>query len=149
MRINTAIALFIAVLTVSSCVAQPSAEGKAAMILLYYEGTPRAHIPAVAWYAGKVIPRFVAGAEHDAFWKQRFDAAPKFDLTAETFNQRQSLLRGSSETQSAYVVEFLYESERPEIRYLDQRNFERVRMAFREAQIKGHEILADWPTGEK
>lgn len=54
----------------------------------------------------------------------------------------------SSETPSAYMIEFLFESERSKIRYIDLKGFEHVRSAFRAAQIKGHEILADWPTVE-
>jgi hypothetical protein len=149
MNIRNIVALFVAALTVSSCVAQPAGEKKAVMILLSYEGTPRAHIPAAAWFAGKVIPDFVAGEDHDDFWRRRFAAAPKFALTADAFAKIESLLRGSHETKSAYVVEFLFEAERPQIRYLDLKSFERVRAAFREAQIKGHEVLVDWPTAGK
>jgi hypothetical protein len=110
---------------------------------------PRAHISAAAWFAAKITPDFVAGEDHDDFWKLLFAAAPKFALTADAFTKMESLLRGLHETKSPYVVEFLFESERPEIRYLDLKSFERVRAAFRKAQIKGHEVLADWPTAGK
>jgi hypothetical protein len=147
MNIRMIIALFIATLTVSGCNARD--ETKAVMILLSYEGTPRAHIPAVAWFAGKAIPRFAADSDHDNFWKQQYSATPKFALMTDTFTQVESLLNESSETESAYVIEFLFESERPKIRYLDLKDFVRVRAAFRELKIKGHEILAEWPTTGK
>lgn len=118
------------------------------MVLFSYEGMPRAHLPAVAWFAGGAIPRYVAGTGHDGFWVRRFADVPKFALTAEAFAQVESILNNSSEAPSAYMIEFLFKSERPKIRYLDLKNFERVRSVFREAQIKGHEILADWPTPE-
>ncbi len=143
MKIRMIVALFIAALTVSGCNARD--ETKAVMILLTYEGIPRAHIPAVAWFPGNVIPRFASDAQDN----YRFAAVPKFALTAEVFTQVNVLLGESSEAQSAYVIEFLFESESPKIRYLDPKNFERVRAVFCEAQIKGHEVLAGWPTAGK
>jgi hypothetical protein len=141
------IALFVATLTVSGCNARD--ETKAVMILLSYEGTPRAHIPSVVWFAGNAIPRFAADAGHDDFWKQRFAVSPKFALTEEAFKRVEALLSESSESRSPYVIEFLFASERPKVGYLDLKKFESVRAAVREAQINGHEILVEWPTKGK
>lgn len=147
MNTRLIISLFVAALSVSGC--NTHDETKAVMILLSYQGTPRAHIPSVAWFEGNAIPRVAADAEHDDFWQQRFAAAPKFALTEKAFTQVESLLSEFNESRSSYVIEYLFESKRSKVRYLDLNKFESVRAAFREAQIKGHEVLAEWPTTGK
>ncbi len=146
MNVRTIVALSVVSLMLSGCNALN--ETRSVGILFQYEGMPRAHLPAVAWFSGSVIPRFAEGANHDNLWALRYAGVPKFALTDEVFKQVESMLNESSEAPSAYRIEFLFESERPKIRYLDLKSFERVRLAFREAQIRGHEILADWPTAE-
>lgn len=150
MSLRLIVAMFAAAITAVSCVAQPPSDRKATMILLCYEGMPRAHIPAAVWFEGKTVPIFTADeSQHDEYWKQRFATAPKFGLTVDAFATLKSLLGKSRTTKTAYVVEFLYETQRPEVRYLDLEDFERVRDALREAAVKGHEVLADWPTEGK
>lgn len=137
----------IAALALGCGAAQTSTEREPAMILFCYEGNPRAHTPAVVWFVGKTIPSPMPDAEnHDTFWKGRFDAAPKFSLDQNAYDEVGMLLRESLGTEKGpYVVEFLFESKRSVVRFVDAKNFKRLREAFQASDIKGREILTDWP----
>ena len=116
------------------------------MINLFYEGMPRAHIPAVVWFSGKSIPSVADDDEqHDEYWKIRFDSAPKFSLTQDTYDQLTTLLNDADKTRTPYVAELLYKDQRSKICYLNAKSFENLRNALKKTSIKGHEILADWP----
>ena len=116
------------------------------MIILSYEGVPRAHIPAVVWFAGKSIPLVASDdKQHDEYWQSCFDSAPKFSVTQDVYDKLTALLSNAGKTRTPHVVELLYKNQQSELRYLDANSFESLRNALKAASIKGHEILADWP----
>ncbi|WP_152032675.1 hypothetical protein [Ereboglobus luteus] len=55
-------------LITAGCVAQTSDKKTPDMIMLSYEGVPRAHIPTIVWFEGEILPVVAVEEEHDAFW---------------------------------------------------------------------------------
>jgi hypothetical protein len=119
------------------------------MIMLTHEGMPRAHIPTIIWFAGKTLPAIASNEEHDGFWKARYDAAPKFSLGIEEYLKLKSLLGDASKDEGAYVLELLYSDRKSEVLYFNTKKFNLLQKAIKDARIKGHEVLADWPDQRK
>jgi hypothetical protein len=151
MNMKLLILALIAMVTSACRASAPTIEKLPNMIFAYHEGTPRAHLPAVAWFSGKTIPTIAPDEDsHDAFWRGKLDAAPKFSLEADVYADLSSqLMKLSCVKKSPYVVEFLYESKRSVVRYVATKDFQQLRNAIRSKNIKGHEVLADWPENEK
>lgn len=126
---------------------KPTSNEKPTMILISYEGMPRAHLPAMVWFCGTTLPVIAPDEEqHDTSWQRRLDAAPKFALREDVYEDLCSMLmKSSSEKKAPYVFELIYESQRSVVRYVAVKDFEQLRDAIQSKGIKGNEVLSDWP----
>jgi hypothetical protein len=150
MHLNLLILALITMTTSACGSVEPTRDKLPAMIFVYHEGMPRAHLPALVWFSGKTLPHIEPDEERDdSFWRSKLYAAPKFSLEVDVYAELSSLLmKLSDERKSPYVVEFLYGSKRSVVRYVAAQDFQQVRQTIKSRNIKGHEVLADWPDTE-